>query len=50
MENLEQIIIKDLNEKTAIHQRLLSAVPIDMLELINQLDSEHDNSIEREME
>ena len=44
MENIEATLIRDPSEKTAIHSRLLSAVPIDMLELINQLDAEHDSS------
>lgn len=44
MENIEATIIRDQSEKTAIHARLLSAVPIDMLELINQLDAEHESS------
>ncbi|KTC94922.1 hypothetical protein [Legionella feeleii] len=42
MDNKDTLIIKDLSEKTAIHPRLLSAVPLDMLELINKLDAEHD--------
>ena len=44
MENIESIINKEQSEKTAINPRLLSAVPIDMLELINQLDTDHDRS------
>lgn len=44
MENIETITVQNLAEKTAIHPRLLSAVPIDMLELINQLDTEHEQS------
>lgn len=44
MENIETFTVQNLAEKTAIHPRLLSAVPIDMLELINQLDAEHEKS------
>lgn len=51
MENQDTLILKDLSEKTAIHQRLLSAVPIDMLELINKLDAEYDQDrIKKETE
>lgn len=43
MEHEETLIIKDPSEKTAINPRCLSAVPIDMIELINKLDAEHGN-------
>lgn len=43
-------IDKDLSDKTAIHQRLLSAVPVDMLDLIEKLDAEFDKEQTQEQD